>query len=157
MSSIPVSSLVDMLRNAVTESFETLAFADVTEWRGIDSVPVDLGECIGACIKVRRPISGLLALFLAREQCAEFVGAVNGADSSVYMTETELLDDFMKELVNTIAGRFATAVAGETGVAGLGSPSITGEWEIERGSCDRQRLIGFAVDGSPALFVVEGI
>lgn len=147
-------SLVDaVLQETVRESFELLAFAEVTDWEEPGSRPVEMDGYIGARIQIRKPVSGMLSLFLDRESCAGLAGAVGGEVFSDSSRETEILRDFMNELVNTIAGRFAAALAGEAKMTGLGLPAAIEEWEGEGWG----RGIGFHVDEKQAFLFVEGI
>ena len=143
------------LQDAVRESVETLAFAEVGGWeeRGTDAVEME--ACIGARIQVKKPLPVVLSLFLGRRQCTELMGTVNGGAFFEDDGGEELLDDFMTELVNTVAGRFSASLAGETKVAGLGLPEPIRDWEMALGECDRKRKIVFTIDDQPAFLCIE--
>ncbi len=116
-------SAIDEFRNAVTSTFETLAFSEVTEWSTLDAPPVVPGDLIGSSIGIRQPVKGSLGLFLDLAQCCELVGNIYGIDADPAEGKSPVLVDFMNEMANTIAGRIAANLAEDGGKIRLELPS----------------------------------
>ncbi len=110
------------LFEAVRETFETFAFCECSDWRILESRPPDMEEVIGAGIRLLHPIHGQFALFLKSRQCRTIVETLYDREIMESDDASEILDDFLRELVNTIAGRFAAANAEVSGTVHLGLP-----------------------------------
>jgi hypothetical protein len=141
----------DMLSNAVGETFETLTFSEISGWRILASAPPDMEECIGSAIRLRRPIKGLFALFLHRDLCWALIETVYGPEVLNGGEESDFLNDFLGELVNTIAGRFAAVNASEEGQIYLGLPKAVQPADIPA----RAVFSGFELEGVPAYCCLE--
>jgi hypothetical protein len=143
--------LFDMLSGAVGETFETLTFSEIADWRILESRPLEVENSIGSGIRLRQPVKGLFALFLNRDQCRMFVETVYGPEILQGSEESGILNDFLGELVNTIAGRFAATNASESGQIHLGLPKTVRQEDIPSGAV----FSAFELDGVSAFCCLE--
>jgi hypothetical protein len=111
-----------VLHNAVCRTFENLAFAEVTDWRLSAGGEKPGGGFVGSAITLRKPEKGAMAVFLLESHCRELVQSVYGIEVSPDEENPVVIEDFINEFLNTIAGRFAADLAGEVGKIGLGLP-----------------------------------
>lgn len=139
-------SVITALRNAIQETFETLTFSEVSEWstRKPDLSPAE--PRIGSAIEIRTPIHARFTLLLNHSQCLEFVDTAYGPDVAESASESGILQDYINELVNTIAGRFAASLVQNNGQLLLGLPHA-----IDDTQPTPQNLFAFTIDGITSL------
>ena len=91
------------LQSAVSETFENVAFAELTGFSPqtqVDTIPEDT---IATQVDIVRPHPYRLLLVLEKSYATELLGLVKDEDNP--LSDDELWD-IVKELINVIAGRF---------------------------------------------------
>jgi hypothetical protein len=137
------------LPEAVQETFETLAFAEISDWTIIGNFP-DTLSVLGASISILQPFSGRLTLLLNPVQVRGLVETVYGLE--VFASPEEdpvLLQDYVNELVNTIAGRLAASLAGDIAI-NLGLPEPCAQDPDPSGTDHPRTRVRFSIEGVPA-------
>jgi hypothetical protein len=148
--------ILDPLQEAMRETFETLAFSEISDWKVTDTGPDTSPSCLGAAIALYHPLHCRLALLLNRDQVLEFVEIAYGPEIAASAGENGILQDSICELVNTIAGRFASALAQPDLPIALGIPETANETTILLEQCSNSKWIRFSLDGIPARCVLGG-
>ncbi len=117
---------LDTLRETVRETFETIAFSEISSWEVVPDVPDSMNAWIGAAIDICQPVHCRYTLLIDREQCREFMETAYDPEISEDPAFEGILADYVGELVNTIAGRFAASLAQPGGDIELGLPQSCG-------------------------------
>lgn len=117
---------LDTLRETVRETFETIAFSEISSWEAVTDNPDSPDAWIGAAIDICQPLHCRFTLLIDREQCREFVETAYDPEISEDPAFEIILADYVGELVNTIAGRFAASLAQQDGDIELGLPKSCG-------------------------------
>lgn len=152
---IQSESVASTLRDALSKSFENLAFAEVTDWQRVEEGGGPDGEFVGAAIAIRHPGKGGLAVFLKVSHCCELVETIYGSEPTLATEYMGIAIDFMNEFANTVAGRFAACLAGDDGRIGLGLPeTVSDPAEWLNGKSGARETFSFEVDMNPGFCVL---
>jgi len=118
------------LTRAVEDTFEGLAFAQILEQAPVDRPPSVKQGDRAAHIDLPDPPGLRLTLLMTRAHLLETFQTVNpGLDASA--SSELVLDDFIKELTNTIAGHLMTLLEPDRRALTIGLPAMTQATEIE--------------------------
>lgn len=107
------------LQNAVTETFENVAFAELVGFNRQNQVDTIPNDTIATQIDIFQPHSYRLLLVLEKAYAAELLGLVEDEDNP--LSDDELWD-LVKELLNVIAGRFIAFLHPESQDIKIGIP-----------------------------------
>ncbi len=146
---------VSLLHDAVRDTFETVAFSEVTDWKISRNGTGNMSNCIASGVLLRKPVHGRFALYLDRIQCRELVETVYGPEILEQGDGEEICADFLNELVNTVAGRFVVALSSGVGEMELGLPAPIPEGTVEAGPGDGGIIAVFSLEGVPAACLLE--
>lgn len=147
----PFPELLVTLHETVRETFETLTFSEISSWEVTENWPDPTASWIGATIEIKQPFNYSVTLLIDHAQCQEFVETVYGSEITENPDIERILNDYVCELINTIAGRLAAALTYEDGKIELGLPIPNGE----PSPADNQTVITFLLEGNEAWFFLE--
>lgn len=111
---------IEKLQDAVSETFETMLFAEVTEKEMCDSLPEWTKESVAATIEIIEPHELKIRLYFEKDHALELVDMLYG-DYDKNNLDT-IIVDFVSECTNSIAGQFATRLLESDDVVKLGIP-----------------------------------
>lgn len=114
------------LQMIIQDTFETLTFSEVTNWRKLEDKPLNIHNRVCCGIHLIQPICGNLYLSIDRDHCLDMV---NSARVDEMPDEAEkLLNDFSGELLNIIAGRLEAEFADTIDEVRIGLPTFNESW-----------------------------
>lgn len=145
------SDRLAVLREAVRYTFETLTFSETADWETLPSWPIEAANYVGSGINLLKPVRGEFSLFLDPDQCRGFVETVYGPEIWETPGHEEVGRDFLNELVNTVAGRFAATLAVEGKDIRLGLPGAIEAGSVLPGTQQPGTLLGFSLEGIRAV------
>jgi hypothetical protein len=112
-----------LLQKSVQRAFETLTFNEISDWRILNFNPAKTEERVCSSIYFYKPVCGLLEICLERSQCREFVETISGIEINPQVQEEIILQDFLGEIINSIAGCILTELSEGREDIQLGLPS----------------------------------
>lgn len=150
-------AILNSLRESVRETFETLTFSEVSEWEVSDTFPGREEAGIGSVIDLHEPSRGRFAILLNREQCRRFIETAYGPEIEENAEEGDvLLQDYVNEIANTIAGRFAASLSSKAARTVIGLPKpFTGN-DAAPGPAGQNVCVRFLIEDEPAWCFLTG-
>ncbi len=107
---------------AVVETVEEMAFSELTLYEGEPEIGQLNGSFRQAWLLVYQQLAGIFSLTLSPNLLREFAANIYGMDQSEISTEME--NDTLAELLNTISGRIMREIIPEDQRYELGLPNI---------------------------------
>lgn len=120
---------VEALQQAVIDSFENLAFQEVTAIAKNPMPEVVLRSFRQCRMMVFCPLEGTLSLTISPALLKNVAASVYGLDPEA--VESDMENDVLTELTNTIAGSWMRAISAQDQLYELGLPELIGVEFIE--------------------------
>ena len=143
--------VLETLHETARETFEILAFSEMSCWEIASTGPDSNDSWIGAAIDIHQPFSCRFSLLLNRKQCRQFVETAYGPEISDVPAIDCIFADYMGELANTIAGRLAAAFAQPDGKIVVGLPQPCGTPSAD----EKQTAVSFLLEDTAAWCFLE--
>ncbi|MFC1564193.1 chemotaxis protein CheX [candidate division KSB1 bacterium] len=149
------SELMEALESAVVEAFETMAFAEVMGNEELDRLPEWISGSVWTYISVDNPVGTVLHFAVKKEHALNMVEVVAETEDEEELKE--LMKDTVSEYINTIGGRFGTALLpeGEKVIVGLPEIAEVNEEFKEKIAGKLNLIISFNVEEQDVLCCLE--
>ncbi len=112
--------LVNALSEAVVETFEEMAFAEVEKCEKIDSFPQFSNKDFLATIELKSPRIGAIYIVIGEKFAYELAESLLGEDS--HKIADSIVTDSIAEIANTIGGSYLRSITQENHKYELGIP-----------------------------------
>jgi CheY-specific phosphatase CheX len=112
--------LINSLSEAVAETFEEMAFAEVERYEKIDSFPQFSKKDFLATIELKNPGIGMLHIVIGENYAYELTKSLLGEDSQEIADP--LVIDSLAEIANTIGGSYLRFITQDNQSYELGIP-----------------------------------
>jgi len=112
-------TLAEAMKNAVSQTFENMAFIEVAEHYDQD-YEIPANDLVWAYLMILDPLQGELRLALPKSALRELTGAVFSLeDTDISQTQ---MDDILHEILNTVAGLFMSNLLPDSQQYKIGLP-----------------------------------
>ncbi|MCP4723435.1 MAG: chemotaxis protein CheX [bacterium] len=116
------TEILEALENAVSEAFETMAFAEVMGKEELNELPGWIDNSIWASMAIENPIKTTCHFIVQKEQAMGMVELIAETDDEEELEK--LMYDTASEYINTIGGRLGLALLPEGEKVIVGLPEI---------------------------------
>ncbi len=120
-----IDEISEDLTDAVSEAFENMFFADIENCLDLEIINIENDSLI-ISVDTIKPFKGNVGLVIDKNYSEEIVMEMTGGD--VEEISTEMINDALSEIGNTIVGRFLSRVVPEDEEFSLGFPECK-KWE----------------------------
>lgn len=146
---------IEKLQNSVSETFETMLFAEVTEKEMCDSLPEWVGNSVATSIEIIEPHELKIRLFIEQDHAEELVKMLYGEYDENDLDKITV--DFVSECSNAIAGLFATKLLDNDDFVKISVPVPLKNGDISNahGLSDDSIIILFGIDDRQIAFTIE--
>ncbi|MCH8286033.1 response regulator [candidate division KSB1 bacterium] len=146
---------IDKLQDAVSKTFETMLFAEVTEKEMCGSLPEWTKESVASTIEIIEPHELKLRLYFEKDHASELVDMLYGEYDKNNLDT--IIEDFVSECSNAIAGQFATKLLNGDNVVKLGVPVPlkNGDQSNAPELSNDSLIILFGIDDRKIVFTIE--
>ena len=139
------------LQSAVTETIENMAFMEVLLNPDAQWDPASEATLIGRQQMVE-PLQCEMQLIIPNKLIGSITDVVHSLSDSEF--KDDILQDVLAEILNTIAGRFFSAILPDEQAFQMGLPTVNTEKDAE--SELQKREWRFFVEGQPFIVVLKG-
>ena len=143
--SYEIDEITEELTDAVSEAFENMFFADIENCLDLDNIEIENPSFI-ISLDTLTPFKGNVGLVIDKDYSDEIVMEMIGGE--VEEVTSEMVNDALSEIGNTIVGRFLSRVVPEEEEFSLGFPECK-LWEADNENSrksDNRRLFALEME-----------
>ncbi len=115
------NDLIESLNAALAESFEGLAFIEFDLWAEVQEIPKSADKHYSTSIDITDPFTSKISLVCSKQFILNTIESITGEEASDNESE---ISDTLKELLNTVAGRFMVKLLSESAEFDFGIPDF---------------------------------